>query len=170
MLARGLNYYTGIIIEAKAADVQIGSICGGGRYDDLTGIFGLPEVSGVGISCGADRMYDVMSQLNLFPESVVASLQLLFVNFGKKEARYCLKLLELLRKKGISAELYPEAAKLKKQMSYADSKAIAYVALVGENEMKEGTVSLKNMRTGEQNAVRFEELSSILLQGKSNQI
>jgi histidyl-tRNA synthetase len=170
MLARGLNYYTGIIIEAKAADVQIGSICGGGRYDDLTGIFGLPEVSGVGISFGADRMYDVMSQLNLFPESVVASLQLLFVNFGKKEARYCLKLLELLRKKGISAELYPEAAKLKKQMSYADSKAIAYVALVGENEMKEGTVSLKNMRTGEQNAVRFEELSSILLQGKSNQI
>ena len=169
-LARGLNYYTGIIIEVNAADVQIGSICGGGRYDDLTGIFGLPDVSGVGISFGADRIYDVLNQLNLFPENVVASSQLMFANFGTKEARYSLKLLDLLRKKGISAELYPEPAKLKKQMSYADAKSIAYVALIGENEMKEEKVTLKNMKSGEQTSVRFEELTNMLVRNNTNQI
>lgn len=169
-LARGLDYYTGIIIEVKATDVEIGSICGGGRYDDLTGVFGLPDVSGVGISFGADRIYDVMNQLDLFPENVVASSQLLFVNFGKEEAGYCLKLLDTLRKKGISAELYPEPAKLKKQMSYADSKGIGYVALIGENEMKEEMVTLKNMNTGKQSSVRFEEIYGILIRNNSNQI
>lgn len=169
-LARGLDYYTGIIIEVKATDAEIGSICGGGRYDDLTGVFGLPDVSGVGISFGADRIYDVLNQLDLFPENVVTSSQLLFVNFGKKEAGYCLKLLDTLRKKGIYAELYPEPAKLKKQMSYADSKGIEYVALIGENEMKEEMVTLKNMNTGKQSSVRFEEIYGILIGNNSNQI
>jgi histidyl-tRNA synthetase len=169
-LARGLDYYTGIIIEVKATGVQIGSICGGGRYDDLTGIFGLPDVSGVGISFGADRIYDVLIQLNLFPENVVASSQLLFVNFGKKEAGYCLRLLDELRKKGITAEIYPEPAKLKKQMSYADLKGIAFVALIGENEIKEEKVTLRNMRSGEQSSVRFEEIYDILDQNNPNRI
>jgi histidyl-tRNA synthetase len=169
-LARGLDYYTGIIFEVKAKDIQIGSICGGGRYDDLTGIFGLPGVSGVGISFGADRIYDVLNQLNLFPGNVVASSQLMFINFGKAEAAYCLKMLENLRRKGISAEIYPEPAKLKKQMSYADSKGIAYVALVGENEMKKEMITLKDMKTGEQSSVDPESLFNILNQKRPNQI
>ncbi|MBN2212666.1 MAG: histidine--tRNA ligase [Bacteroidales bacterium] len=169
-LARGLDYYTGIIIEVTAKDVEIGSICGGGRYDDLTGIFGLPDVSGVGISFGADRIYDVLNQLNLFPQDVVASSRLLFVNFGKTETFYCLKMLDKLRKRGISAEIYPEPAKLKKQMSYANSKGIAYVALVGENEIKEEKITLKEMNTGLQSSVNFEKLSDILIQKDSDQI
>jgi len=169
-LARGLDYYTGIIIEVKAKDIQIGSICGGGRYDDLAGIFGLPDVSGVGISFGADRIYDVLNQLNLFPENVVASSQLLFVNFGKAEATYCLKMLDNLRKRGISAEIYPEPAKLKKQLSYADSKGIAYVALIGENEMKAEMITLKDMKTGQQSSVELENLYDVLNQKNSDQI
>ena len=169
-LARGLDYYTGIIIEVKAKDIQIGSICGGGRYDDLAGIFGLPDVSGVGISFGADRIYDVLNQLNLFPENVIASSQLLFVNFGKAEATYCLKMLDNLRKRGISAEIYPEPAKLKKQLSYADSKGIAYVALIGENEMKAEMITLKDMKTGQQSSIELENLYDILNQKNSDQI
>ncbi len=169
-LARGLDYYTGIIIEVIAKDVQIGSICGGGRYDDLTGIFGLPDVSGIGISFGADRIFDVMNQLKLFPEHVAASSQLLFVNFGKTEAAYCLKMLSYLRKKGICAEIYPEPAKIKKQMSYANSKGIAFVALVGENEMKEEKITLKDMITGKQSSVDLDGLFDILDMKNSNQI
>lgn len=161
-LARGLNYYTGTIIEVKADNVKIGSICGGGRYDDLTGIFGLPGISGVGISFGADRIYDVMEQLKQFPENVVYSTQLLFVNFGIKEAGYCLKLVQKLREKGIPAEVYPDTAKMKKQMSYANSRGIPYVALAGENEMKVGKVTLKNMNTGDQSLISFEELLEII--------
>lgn len=161
-LARGLNYYTGTITEVKADNVKIGSICGGGRYDDLTGIFGLPGISGVGISFGADRIYDVMEQLKQFPENVVYSTQLLFVNFGIKEAGYCLKLVQKLREKGIPAEVYPDTAKMKKQMSYANSRGIPYVALAGENEMKVGKVTLKNMNTGDQSLISFEELLEII--------
>jgi histidyl-tRNA synthetase len=149
-LARGLNYYTGAIIEVKAADVQIGSICGGGRYDDLTGIFGMPGTSGVGISFGADRIYDVMLESNLFGESSHKSTQVLFVNFGKAEERYCLTLLNQVRKAGISAELYPEATKMKKQMTWADKKEIAWVVLVGKEEMENNQLTLKNMHSGEQ--------------------
>lgn len=161
-LARGLNYYTGTIIEVKAKEVQIGSICGGGRYDDLTGIFGMPDVSGVGISFGADRIYDVMSQLKLFPEAVVTSTQLMFANFGDVESKYCLKLLQILRKQGVTAELFPDSVKLKKQLDYANARSVALVALVGENEIKEGKITLKNMLTGEQKAVNQEELVKIL--------
>lgn len=157
-LARGLNYYTGAIIEVKALDAEMGSITGGGRYDNLTGIFGLPGLSGVGISFGADRIYDVLSQLSLFPESFSHSTDVLFVNFGEKEADYLLPLVTQLRREGISCELYPEAAKMKKQFSYADSNHIPYVAMVGENEMKEGKIGLKNMLSGEQQSVTLQEL------------
>ncbi|MCW0482823.1 histidine--tRNA ligase [Gaoshiqia sediminis] len=161
-LARGLNYYTGAIFEVKAKDVQIGSICGGGRYDDLTGIFGMPGVSGVGISFGADRIYDVMNQLELFPESAVATTKVLFVNFGEQEESFCLPILSKLRQAGVNAEIFPEAAKIKKQMTWADRKNIAWVAVVGEQEMAEGKVNLKNMKTGDQKLVDPEELINIL--------
>lgn len=161
-LARGLSYYTGAIFEVKALDTQMGSITGGGRYDDLTGIFGLKNMSGVGISFGADRIFDVMSQLDLFPEDNTTPTKLLFVNFGPKEEKYCLPLLKQLRNEGINAEIYPEAAKMKKQMTYADKKGIPFVALVGENEMQAGRVSLKNMKTGEQTDASLEELISFI--------
>lgn len=161
-LARGLSYYTGAIFEVKALDAEIGSITGGGRYDDLTGIFGLKNMSGVGISFGADRIFDVMNQLDLFPKDNTTTTQILFVNFGIKEERYCLPLLKELRAAGINAEIYPEAAKMKKQMGYADKKGIPFVALVGENEMQEGVVSLKNMTTGEQTNVTVAELVKTL--------
>ncbi|RKD87834.1 histidine--tRNA ligase [Mangrovibacterium diazotrophicum] len=161
-LARGLNYYTGAIFEVKAKDVQIGSICGGGRYDDLTGIFGMPGVSGVGVSFGADRIYDVMTQLELFPEEAVASTKVLFVNFGEKEEAFCLPILRKLRENGVNAEIFPEAAKMKKQMTWADRKNIAWVAVVGEEEMAQGKVNLKNMRSGDQNMVSPDELVKLL--------
>jgi histidyl-tRNA synthetase len=161
-LARGLNYYTGSIIEVKANEVSIGSICGGGRYDDLTGIFGLPNVSGVGISFGADRIYDVLQEKNIFPDFSNVSTKILFVNFGKEEAKYCLKLLKHLRDSGINAELYPDTAKMKKQMGYADDKKIPYVALIGSEEMKTGEISIKNMASGEQSKVTLDELLHIL--------
>lgn len=157
-LARGLNYYTGAIIEVKAKDVEIGSICGGGRYDDLTGVFGLKDVSGVGVSFGADRIYDVLTQLNNFPREESNSTKLLFVNFGQEEEKYCLSILKELRDKGVKAEIYPDSAKMKKQMTYANSKKIPFVALVGENEMKEKKVTLKNMLTGEQKLLSTQEL------------
>ncbi len=166
-LARGLNYYTGAIIEVKSKEVEIGSICGGGRYDDLTGIFGMPDVSGVGISFGADRIYDVMNQLDLFPKTVITSTKLLFINFGETESRYCLKLLGKIREKGISAELYPEPAKLKKQMTYANSKGITYVALIGENEMKEGIITLKDMDSGNQSELNFDGLVDKLINNQT---
>lgn len=157
-LARGLNYYTGAIIEVKATDVNIGSICGGGRYDDLTGIFGMPDVSGVGISFGADRIYDVMNELNIFPDNKQFSTKLMFVNFGDTEAKHCLKIVSEIRKKGISVELFPDNSKTKKQLNYANKKGIPYVALIGENEMKEGIINLKNMQSGEQKSVSLEKL------------
>lgn len=157
-LARGLSYYTGAIFEVKALDTEMGSITGGGRYDDLTGIFGLKNMSGVGISFGADRIFDVMNQLDLFPKDNATTTKILFVNFGNKEERYCLPLLKQLRSTGINAEIYPEAAKMKKQMAYADKKGIPFVALIGESEMQTGVVSLKNMATGEQSNVSMEEL------------
>ena len=161
-LARGLNYYTGAIFEVKAKDVQIGSICGGGRYDDLTGIFGMPDVSGVGISFGADRIYDVMTQLELFPEETVASTKVLFVNFGEKEEAYCLPILAKLRAGKVNAEIYPEPAKMKKQLTWADRKQVAFVVMVGEEEIAQGKVTLKNMKTGDQQLVTPEELIKIL--------
>ena len=157
-LARGLNYYTGAIFEVKALDVQIGSISGGGRYDNLTGVFGMSGMSGVGISFGADRIYDVLNQLDLYPKEAVNATQLLFVNFGEKEAAYCLLVLASARDAGIRAEIYPDSAKMKKQMSYANDKNIPFVAIVGENEMNEGKLTLKNMTTGEQSLVTPEEL------------
>ena len=157
-LARGLNYYTGAIFEVKALDVQIGSISGGGRYDNLTGVFGMSGMSGVGISFGADRIYDVLNQLDLYPKEAVNATQLLFVNFGDKEAAYCLSVLSAARDAGIRAEIYPDSAKMKKQMSYANDKNIPFVAIVGENEMNEGKLTLKNMTTGEQSLVTPEEL------------
>lgn len=157
-LARGLSYYTGAIFEVKALDAEMGSITGGGRYDDLTGIFGLKNMSGVGISFGADRIFDVMTQLDLFPKDNTTTTQILFVNFGSREEKYCLPLLKQLRANGINAEIYPEAAKMKKQMTYADKKGIPFVALVGESEMQEGIISLKNMLSGEQSNVRTDEL------------
>ncbi|MBQ3360993.1 MAG: histidine--tRNA ligase, partial [Prevotella sp.] len=152
-LARGLNYYTGAIFEVKALDVQIGSITGGGRYDNLTGIFGMPGLSGVGISFGADRIYDVLNQLNLYPKDSVTTTQLLFINFGDQETAYCLPIINQVRARGIRAELYPDAAKMKKQMSYANAKQIPFVVLAGENEMTAGKVTLKNMETGEQSVL-----------------
>ncbi len=157
-LARGLNYYTGAIFEVKAKDIQIGSICGGGRYDDLTGIFGLRDVSGVGVSFGADRIYDVLTQLNKFPQAAMNSTQVFFVNFGKKEEMYCLSILNELRSKGVKAEIYPETAKMKKQMNYANKKQIPFVVLAGENEMNEQKITLKNMETGEQKTISVDEL------------
>lgn len=159
-LARGLNYYTGAIFEVKAKDMEMGSICGGGRYDNLTGIFGLDNVSGVGISFGADRIFDVLNQLDAYPKNAIASTKILFTNFGKKEEAHCLPLLKKVREAGVSAEIYPEAAKMKKQMSYADNKNISFVALVGENEINEGLITLKNMKTGEQIKVTPEQLIS----------
>ncbi|MBR2631216.1 MAG: histidine--tRNA ligase [Bacteroidaceae bacterium] len=157
-LARGLNYYTGAIFEVKALDVQIGSITGGGRYDNLTGIFGLPGLSGVGISFGADRIFDVLNQLDLYPKGAVSATQLLFVNFGEAEAGYCLPLLAKVRAAGIAAEIYPDAVKMKKQMNYANAKQIPFVAIVGESEMAEGKVNMKNMTTGEQMLVDAEKI------------
>jgi histidyl-tRNA synthetase len=161
-LARGLNYYTGCIIEVKAMDAEIGSICGGGRYDDLTGVFGLKDISGVGVSFGADRIYDVMEQMNLFPAETVQSSKILFVNFGDNEARHCLTLVSELQKRGIAAELYPDPAKLKKQMAYADARHIQYVVLLGENEIKEKLLTVKNMETGEQLKLTLEELVNMV--------
>ena len=157
-LARGLNYYTGAIFEVKALDVQIGSISGGGRYDNLTGVFGMEGMSGVGISFGAERIYDVLNQLDLYPKEAVNGTQLLFVNFGEAEAAYVLPVLAQVRAAGIRAEIYPDAAKMKKQMSYANAKMVPFVAIVGENEMKEGKVMLKNMTSGEQSLVTPDEL------------
>ncbi len=157
-LARGLNYYTGSIFEVKSAEVQMGSICGGGRYDDLTGIFGLEGVSGVGVSFGADRIYDVLLQLDRFPNENEMDTQLLFVNFGQREAAHILPILGQLRKNGIASELYPDMAKMKKQMSYANARKIPFVALVGEQEMQDAVVTLKEMETGEQGRLTPEQL------------
>jgi len=162
-LARGLNYYTGAIFEVVAKDIKFGSICGGGRYDDLTGIFGLPEVSGVGISFGADRVYDVMNELNLFPEESSTTSKVMFVNFGKEEEKYCLKLLKKIRESGISSELYPDSAKMKKQMKYADNKNIPYVILVGENEMKNNLITVKDMQSGEQTETSLKKFIEKIL-------
>ena len=162
-LARGLNYYTGAIFEVKALDVQIGSITGGGRYDNLTGVFGMAGVSGVGISFGADGIFDVLNQLELYPKEAVNGTQLLFINFGEKEAAFSIGILAKARAAGIRAEIFPDAAKMKKQMSYANAKNIPFVAIVGENEMNEGKAMLKNMETGEQNLVSAEELIETLL-------
>lgn len=161
-LARGLNYYTGAIFEVKAKDVAMGSICGGGRYDDLTGIFGMPNVSGVGISFGADRIYDVLTQLQLFPSETVDSTKLMFVNFGPAEEAFCLPVLAAVRKAGINAEIFPDKSKMGKQMTWANNKKIPFVAIVGENEMAEGKINLKNMLTGEQQLVDAKELIKIL--------
>lgn len=157
-LARGLNYYTGAIFEVKALDVQIGSITGGGRYDNLTGVFGMDGVSGVGISFGADRIFDVLNQLELYPEDSLLTTQVMFVNFGEKEEAYLLPLVASVRAAGIRTEIYPEPVKMKKQMGYADAKKIPFVALVGESEMTEGKINLKNMITGEQKPVTVQEL------------
>ncbi|MBQ9077352.1 MAG: histidine--tRNA ligase [Muribaculaceae bacterium] len=156
-LARGLNYYTGTIIEVKAQDVEIGSITGGGRYDNLTGVFGLPGVSGVGISFGADRIYDVLNALDLYPSDTCSSTRVMFTNFGTAEAGAAMKMLKQLRMAGISAEIYPDSAKMKKQMGYADALAIPYVAIVGETEMAENKLMLKEMATGEQQLLSVEE-------------
>lgn len=157
-LARGLNYYTGAIFEVKALDTPMGSITGGGRYDNLTGIFGLPGLSGVGISFGADRIYDVLNALDLYPKEAVNSTQVLFINFGEKETAYCLPIVGKLRQACIRAEIFPDKAKMKKQMSYANDKNIPFVVLAGENEMAAGQVTLKNMESGEQTLVTTEEL------------
>ena len=161
-LARGLNYYTGAIFEVKALDWEIGSICGGGRYDNLTGIFGLPDLSGVGISFGADRIYDVLTGLDLFPASLESSTQLLFAVMGAEELRYVLPLAKALREAGISVEVYPEATKLKKQFDYADRKAIPFISINGSNEMEAGTVNIKNLITGEQQAFPTGDLDAFL--------
>ena len=157
-LARGLNYYTGAIFEVKALDVQIGSITGGGRYDNLTGIFGMPGISGVGISFGVDRIFDVLNALDCYPSDAVNGTQLLFINFGEKETAYCLPAVAKAREAGIRTEIFPDSTKMKKQMSYANAKQIPFVALAGENEMAEGKFTLKNMLTGEQQLLAIEEL------------
>lgn len=161
-LARGLNYYTGAIFEVKALDYAIGSITGGGRYDNLTGIFGMPGLSGVGISFGADRIYDVLNGLDLYPKEAVNGTKLLFINFGDKETAYCLPVVRACRAAGISTEMFPDKAKMKKQMSYANAKAIPFVVLAGDNEIAENKFTLKNMTTGEQHLVTTEELISIV--------
>lgn len=161
-LARGLNYYTGAIIEVKAADVAMGSICGGGRYDNLTGIFGLPGISGVGISFGADRIYDVMNELNIFPEETASSTRVLFVNFGGEEESICIKLASTLRRNGINTELFPENAKIKKQFSYADNKQIPFVVIIGESERLKGECLLKNMKTGDQTTCTPDQLIRLI--------
>ncbi len=160
-LARGLNYYTGAIFEVKSNDIEIGSITGGGRYDNLSEVFGLKNVSGVGISFGADRIYDVMEKLNKFPKNIETTTKILFVNFGETEEKYCLKLIDQIRDNNINAELYPSAAKLKKQISYANNKNIPYVALIGENEIAQNTITLKNMKSGEQLKVDINKLINI---------
>lgn len=165
-LARGLNYYTGAIFEVKALDVEIGSITGGGRYDNLTGIFGKPGLSGVGISFGADRIYDVLHALNLYPKETIGSTKLLFINFGDQETAYCLPLVNEARRQGVSTELFPDAVKMKKQMSYANAHEIPYVALAGENEMKENKITLKDMRSGEQKLLSKDDLIPYLLEQK----
>ena len=157
-LARGLNYYTGAIFEVKALDVEMGSITGGGRYDNLTGIFGLPGLSGVGISFGVDRIYDVLNTLDLYPKDSLTTTQVLFINFGEQETAYCLPIINKVRSQGIRAEIFPDAAKMKKQMSYANAKQIPFVVLAGENEMNAGKVTLKNMTTGDQSLLSTEEL------------
>ena len=162
-LARGLNYYTGAIFEVKALDVQIGSITGGGRYDNLTGIFGMPGISGVGISFGVDRIFDVLNTLDCYPKDAVNGTQLLFINFGEKETTYCLPFVAKARAAGIRTEIYPDSSKMKKQMSYANAKQVPYVALAGENEMVEGKLTLKNMLTGDQQLVTIEELINIFI-------
>ena len=161
-LARGLNYYTGAIFEVKALDTPMGSITGGGRYDNLTGIFGLPGLSGVGISFGADRIYDVLNALDLYPKEAVNSTQVLFINFGEKETAYCLPIVTAARAAGIRTEIFPDKAKMKKQMSYANAKKIPFVVLAGENEMAAGKVTLKNMESGEQTLVSAEELIAVV--------
>ena len=161
-LARGLSYYTGAIFEVKALDTPMGSISGGGRYDNLTGIFGMPGLSGVGISFGVDRIYDVLNALDLYPKDSLQTSQILFINFGEKETAYCMPIVAKVRQAGIRAELYPDAAKMKKQMSYANAKQIPYVALAGDNEIAEGKVTLKNMSTGEQSLLSPEELISTI--------
>ena len=161
-LARGLNYYTGAIFEVKALDVEMGSITGGGRYDNLTGIFGLPGLSGVGISFGVDRIYDVLNTLDLYPKDSLTTTQVLFINFGEQETAYCLPIINKVRSQGIRAEIFPDAAKMKKQMSYANAKQIPFVVLAGENEMNAGKVTLKNMETGEQAMMTPDELIDAL--------
>ena len=161
-LARGLNYYTGTIIEVKALDVAIGSITGGGRYDNLTGVFGMPGLSGVGISFGADRIYDVLNTLNLYPADTRAASKIIFTNFGEKEADASLKIIKALRQAGISAELYPEASKMKKQIGYADSMQIPFVGIIGESELENGTITLKNLASGEQQQLTTEQLIEAL--------
>lgn len=161
-LARGLNYYTGAIFEVKALDTPMGSITGGGRYDNLTGIFGMPGISGVGISFGADRIYDVLNTLDLYPKEIMTDTQLLFINFGEKETSYCLPVVAKARQNGIRTEMFPDAAKMKKQMAYANANAIPYVALAGDDEIQKGVVTLKNMETGEQEQVTPEQLIEIV--------
>lgn len=161
-LARGLNYYTGCIFEVKALDVQIGSITGGGRYDNLTGIFGMPGLSGVGISFGADRIYDVLNQLDLYPAEATTSTTLLFINFGTAEAAACLQMAQVARQAGVSTEVYPDAVKMKKQMSYANAQGVPFVALVGETELAAGKLMLKNMLTGEQQLLTIEEAVALI--------
>lgn len=171
-LARGLNYYTGSIIEVKSKDVDMGSICGGGRYDDLTGIFGLEGVSGVGISFGAERIFDVLENLDLYPQTVNESTKVMFTNFGEKEQHFCLKMAKLIRQKGIRTEVFPDAVKMKKQMNYANQKNIPFVAMVGENEMEQGKITLKDMNSGEQQMLTVDEfvdkISQPLLIVKNN--
>jgi len=161
-LARGLNYYTGAIFEVKALDWEIGSICGGGRYDNLTGIFGLPDLSGVGISFGADRIYDVLTGLDLFPASLETSTRLLFAVMGEEEMKYVLPIAKVLREKGISVEIYPEATKLKKQFDYADRKSIPFISINGSNETASGTVNLKNLESGQQQSFSLSDMEGIL--------
>ncbi len=161
-LARGLNYYTGAIFEVKANGVNIGSICGGGRYDDLTGIFGMKDMSGVGISFGADRIYLVLEELDLFPESVDNRLELLFINFGETEADHCLPIIKMLRNHGVSSEIYPKSAKMNKQMKYANDRGVKFVALVGQNEIENGVLSIKNMDSGEQSDIQPASLYKYL--------
>ena len=163
-LARGLNYYTGCIFEVKALDVQIGSITGGGRYDNLTGIFGLPGLRGVGISIGADRLYDVLNQLELYPKDATSATRLLFINFGEREAAHCLKLATACRRAGIATEVYPDSVKMKKQMAYANAQQVPFVALVGETEMNEGRIALKDMLSGEQSVLTLDEAIARLQQ------
>ena len=161
-LARGLNYYTGTIIEVKALDVEIGSITGGGRYDNLTGVFGMSGLSGVGISFGADRIYDVLNQLNLYPEEISNTVKVVFVNFGQAEAVQSAKYIAQLRQQGISAELYPDSTKMKKQMNYANDNKIPFVAIIGETELQDGTIAVKNMNSGEQKTMSINELIDAL--------
>lgn len=161
-LARGLNYYTGAIFEVKALDTPMGSITGGGRYDNLTGIFGIPGLSGVGISFGADRIYDVLNTLDLYPKDTISPTKVLFINFGEQETMYCLPCIAKCRKAGIRTEIYPDSVKMKKQMSYANAKHIPFVALAGENEIKEGKITLKNMETGEQQLFPLEDIAKVL--------